>query len=232
MTDEKLLGWGYQQIGWLLDEVEREGAGIPEKYRAADHERFDIEAIREQDAVRQARLEAGSKISFAFTWEALHPDMTSDAVSRQRVKSVGSIEGQIRRAITGLRNDETLLALLSVKMIASPDTGGGIHEAIEGMERTVLALQSLRQELSGVAPLRELNTSRQDLLFQGLANAYREIIGVEPREGYSCNYHDPQGPFVAFVKAALQLAGAKPKSQAALEGAIKSAGIMAVSEES
>lgn len=231
MTDEKLLGWGYRQIGWLLDEVESAGAVIPEKYRSVDHERFDIEAVREQDAVRLARLSAGQLISFAFTSSAMHPNVASDAVARQRLIRAGRIEGQIRRAISSLREDETMLALLSARMLADPDSGGGIHGVIAGMDRAVLALQSLSSELPEAAPIKGTIPTKQQLLFQELASAYQEIIGAEPRDGYSCNYHDPQGPFVAFVKAAFQLADAAPMKQAALEGAIKSAGIMVASEE-
>lgn len=224
MTDGKLSGWGYQQIGWLLDQVESAGAIIPEKYRTVNHDRFDIESSREQDAVRQARLEAGNKISFAFTWEALYPDMARDAVSRQRVESAGKIEGQIRRAIVGLRDDKTLLALLSAKMLANPDTGGGAHEAIRAMECTLLSLQSLRQELSDVAPLRDLNISRQGLLFEQLAKSYQEILGIDPHSGMVYSYQAYHGPFVTFLHAAFTLAGKPALNDEAMTKALQRSG--------
>jgi hypothetical protein len=50
----------------------------------------------------------------------------------------------------------------------------------------------------------------QGLLFDGLANAYRDGLDADPAEALVKTFNKPGGAFVAFVRAAFTLAE-KPK---------------------
>ena len=70
------------------------------------------------------------------------------------------------------------------------------------------------------APWPDLGMTALELLSDRLAEAYREGLDANPLRDSTTSYHDPRGPFVAFVRAAHQLAGENPPSATALETAL------------
>ena len=162
----KLTGWGYEEIGWLLEQVRKEGGVIPDRYHPADG---DPAAI---NSARHARLGFGQAISGAFSWHRFHRDLTSDAPWKQRVSSLAALRGQVSRIQRALDADPRLRSKLSDAV--GFDNGIGLHEISLGLRRLGDAAQKLEAVVGETAPLPDIGMTAQEMLLDRLAKAYRE----------------------------------------------------------
>ena len=95
----------------------------------------------------------------------------------------------------------------------------GLEEIEYGLLSLKNAADLINADWLGVAMMGDVGTA-QECLFHGLARAYRKGLRADPADGSTTSYHDPRGPFVAFIQAAHQLAGKEALSRTALESAL------------
>jgi len=219
-------GWGYAQVGWLLEEVRGAGGTIPDRYYPKD---VSGEApLREREAAlaaaRTARSDFGNEISDAFSWHRLHGDLTSAARAKARVRSLSALPGQAARLQRTLHDDPWLRRKLSDAI--GFDNGIGLHEISEGLQRLAKTARDLAAVMEGTALWPELGMTAQELLFKRLAAAYRDGLDANPSQGTVKTYNAPSGPFVAFVRAAFCLAEQPDLTDPALYKALQRAGLI------
>lgn len=224
IIESELRGWGYEAIGWLLDEVKLAGGKIPEKY-------YFKENLPDQLAnVRQARQDFGYHgLSFAFTWERLHLEMTSVATENRRHKRLESLQKQIRLLLSTLKGDDILMSRLSIRIPVDQDTGVDLFEIINGIEKLKNAVVNEKKSIVlNSEPLlkRQEYGSKDTFLLKRLAKTYEEHFDLNPRDGLIKTYNNPKGPFVTFIDCAFVLAGRSRKSRTALYKALDRAGFM------
>lgn len=213
MSDQDFRGWGFQEIGWLLDQVEAEGGTIPARYRHQDN------SPEEWKRVREARQKLGSNISWAFTWKGVSRGLGGDAKAQKRLALMGKIQGQLQRALSGFEGDPMLQTLIDAKFGINEVTGSGLSDLLDEMRRLSDILIAARS----AAPTSGLNgePQGQQRLFSLLAKAYREGIEADPATDIAKTYRDYHGPFVAFVHAAFHLAGQPSQTGEALTKALQ-----------
>ncbi|OUS06354.1 hypothetical protein A9Q96_09445 [Rhodobacterales bacterium 52_120_T64] len=219
--DKIAIGFGYVQIGLLLDRVRRAGGSIPSGYY--------VQQGREQDAVRTARLKLGGDISNAFMWYDLHPRLTQKGTANKRLKALIRIEARMASILNDI-NDNDLGTEISPLIRRNVDTGVGYHEIVGGMDALREAVTRLRRETGDPEPPLKINQSQNSLLLERLTEVYRESIGMDPLDGLGRNYHDLSGPFPEFLRSAYQLRGLKEPSDAGLEKALERAGLIGSSD--
>lgn len=219
--DKTVIGFGYIQIGLLLEKVRQAGGSIPSKYYAQQG--------CEQDAVRAARLKLGGDISNAFMWYDLHPRLTQKGVANKRLKALIKIEAQMASVLEDI-NDNDLGNEICPLIRRNVDTGVGYHEILDGMDALREAVTRLKRETGDPEPPLKINQSQNSLLLERLTKVYRESIGMDPLDGLGRNYHDLSGPFPEFLRSAYELRGLKKPSDAGLEKALERAGIFGTSD--
>lgn len=225
MTQHPSPGWGFQQMGWLLQEVKAAGGDIPSRYHASGHN------PTEWKSARIARSNLGQSISWAFTTEVLTRDLKSEPKARQRLDALGRLEGQLNRSIEILDNDKTLSGWVADQLrLTLPDYQADdgysehmqprLHDILISMRR-LRDVAKARQDFLGSAPLGKLEANPQEVLLVGLAKAYRKGLDAEPMAGMKKSYNAYHGPFPAFVCAAYYLEGRAVPEAAALTKSIQ-----------
>jgi hypothetical protein len=217
---EGLTGWGFQEIGWLLAEVERDGLKIHSRYFPASAGPDSYEAAR------LARDELGRRISFSFTLKNTHLDMTSNARPKNRASSAGRISSQISRIVRAINDDPALKSLMSTELAKQSSIRGGPLIGF-GIDDYILAIKTLQLAATAIsstngnksAPL-SLGQRAQELFFQSLAKTFNECLKPLPDQWATASYHDPRGPWIVFIRAAYRLAGETTPSVSALEAAM------------
>ncbi len=202
----------------LLLCVCRAGGKIPPRYVPVD----DTPAAG--DASREALGEFADDLSWVFTNYELFPRWRSNDLARKNYEKLRSIRTQAKMLSRGLE-DEAVAPGLSRHVPIDPLTGFGFADIVEGISLLVKACSSRREELKAMglhdhAPLADQTVTRQEQLFLNLAATYRKGLDAEPKDKLVTSYHDPQGPFVAFVNAAYRLGGLPSLKPSALEKAL------------
>lgn len=121
-------GWGFQEIGWLLDEVCRAGGSIPDRYMALGHTSVNLAAVRRE------RLCLGRAISCAFSWERMHPELTSEARSKKRVDDAAKISAQVARIVRAMERDKLLTSGLSGRLSGHHNSAGCLIAWMKDLE--------------------------------------------------------------------------------------------------
>ncbi|MDF3381942.1 MULTISPECIES: hypothetical protein [unclassified Sulfitobacter] len=219
--ENTVIGFGYIQIGLLLEKVRQAGGSIPSKYY--------VQQGCEQDAVRAARLKLGGDISNAFMWYDLHPRLTQKGAANKRLKALVRIESRMASVLEDI-NENGLANEISPLVRRNVDTGVGYHEIVDGMDALRKAVMRLRRETGDPEPPLKINQSQNSLLLERLTKVYREGIGMDPLDGLGRNYHDLSGPFPEFLRSAYQLRGLERPSDAGLEKALERAGLLGASD--
>lgn len=224
IIESELRGWGYEAIGWLLDEVKLAGGKIPEKY-------YLKESLPDQLAnVRQARQDLGYHgLSFAFTWDGLYLEMTSAAAEKVRHKTLESMHKQIALLLNALKDDDILSSRLSSNIPVDQDSGVGLFEIINGIKRLkdAVSKEKKRTIIDSEPLLRKQETgSRETFLLKQLAKTYEKHLELNPRDGLIKTYNNPKGSFVTFIDCAFILAGRPKKSREALYKSLQRAGFI------
>ncbi len=220
-------GWSFDAIGWLLEEVQRAGGAIPGRYH------WKSDTPQNLQAAREARNALAQKISGAFSWEQLHPELTSAARQKNRPDVASRINGQAKRLLTSLQEDARLTHLLAADINMPP----GI--SMSDFMFALTDLQSAAEERAKIpsegAALISSNTPAQEQLFQELAKVYRDRehgLDADPRQGVirknsaERDLIEMEGPFIAFVRCAYALAGKPQLTVAALCKALQRAKII------
>lgn len=223
MRSRPLPGWGFEQVGWLLQEVTAAGGIVPSRYHCASDE------PEEWERVRKARIRLGQTINLAFTHERLVYELGSEAKARSRLKALRSIEGQLGRALRAFDADPALSAWVTGEMLRpQPQRPNGsddpaqieasLNEVLAGMRHLRDVAKSLGRSPEG-APLSGLG-SPQDVLLSRLAAGYRKGMDADPIKDTVNKNNDYRGPFPAFVRAAYHLAGRGERGADALTQSI------------
>lgn len=219
----------FNAIGQLLDEVRRAGGVIPARYYPED------DTPEAYTAARKARDKLWRKISLAFTWEKLHPELTSEARQKNRPEVAKRIKGQARRLSESLQEDSTLTDLMAMEMGLSPLTGVGMRDFAQFLKALEKAAGKMAKGPSRSEALLTLSMTAQVQLIQGLAEAYSasdEGLDADPKQGIVRKGNESrelikmQGPFVSFVRCAYALAKKPALNEAALCKALQRAEII------
>lgn len=220
----ELRGWGYESIGWLLEEVKKAGGEIPEKYYPTENSPDQLASVR------KARNDFGYHgLSLAFTWEKLYLEMVSVATEKRRQATLCSMQNQIRLLLDSLKSDEILLSRLSIRIPVDQHSGVGLFEIINGLQKLKDAVADEKRNIDpNYEPLlaKEKDISKRSCLLNHLAETYKEHLALDPRQGFTKTSNNPTGPFIVFIKCAFILAGEEALSQAALYQALRRANFM------
>ena len=222
-------GWDFSAIGWLLDEVKQAGGEIPRRYYRTD------DALEAYETVRSSRAALGRKISWAFTWEKSHHDLTSEALQKNRPKIAKKIRDQGRRLSESLQEDPALTNILATKMGLSPFKNVVMGDFMDLLKALEQAAGDILMGSGNSTALLPLSVTAQELLIQRLAKAYNDSengLDADPRQGVVRKGNESrelvamQGPFVAFVRCAYALAKKPALNEAALCKALQRAEII------
>lgn len=218
--------WSFDEIGWLLDEVERAGGIVPPKFR---RESDSPDAFR---SVREARNALGRKIYAAVSWELLHQDLTSEARQKNRPKVARRINDQTQRLLNSLQEDPHLTRLLGAEMDMPP--GMSMDDLVQ-MLAILQRAAGERDERPNHVASPVANTTAQEQFLQDLSIIYQNSefgLGADPKHGITRKINssrelvDMQGPFVEFVRCVYKLAGRQALTPAGLCKALQRASII------
>ncbi len=171
-------------------------------------------------------------VSYSFTMHEALPDLTEPGRANRRAKDLDRIAAQIGRLKTSLedldgkarrvkrsrgspkeaeahvRSDEVLVRRLDQ---ALPVDFPGIIETVAALSD---AVAEVRGQLGAVPPLPIQTAPPQAYLVQALAACYSKHFRTDPHLGLTKQYRNFGGPFPAFCRVALEIAGKPPMAEA------------------
>ena len=218
--------FGFEQVTNLLHKLADAGGVIPARYALGMEE--PEASPGEWQCCREARLDLGNSLSFAFKLREILPSLTRDADVKARSKMLVSLRVQLLRTQSLLKpiyEDPILEGHLSAKTAADIDCGLTLGELIDALKFLNEAAFEVIAQIGTSAPLPNVETTPQVLLYQQLAVVFREHIEADPTEGLTRTWMKPGGPFAIFVKTAHAMAGL-PITDSALHKALSRAGLM------
>ncbi len=157
--------FGFAQVTNLLGKVADAGGVIPARY-ALGMEDGAKSSPEEWKCCREARLELGSSLSIAFTFEEILPDLTRDARAKARQKQLVSLRVQLGRTLSLLKpisEDPILESYLSNKTAADIDFGLTLGQLNEALQLLDAAAREVLAQLSTSAPLPDMTWTPQGL---------------------------------------------------------------------
>jgi hypothetical protein len=185
----------------LLEDVRVAGGEIPDRFAG--------------DGSCKPRAFLYSRIAWAFTLAADCADREGKARAKKRVRSLAAMKKAIQVVRTAICDRVILGELSRALHRLEPGSAHLVMEISEKLSLLQEAAARVDNDLVGT------DQSMLECLFTRLACIYRDEFGADPLRGVTTSYHDPRGPFVAFVQATyIRLGQSEPLSKAALESGL------------
>jgi hypothetical protein len=219
--------WGFEQISYLLAQVQEAGGTVPGRYLSPD------------DAARTACLRLGRALALAFAMELVDEEFKTDMRWERRIEQLWSIETNANSILEDIGNDPVLrlMATTVPPDRRTSDSEGGYDKSnlfdslkfsLQLVAKRASSAKKLLEEFgrSGGFEMNMDGPSSQPTLLQSLDSIYEEYLDSDPLSGIVKTYNKPGGPFVAFVRAAHHVAKKPAMNDATLYKALQRAGLI------
>ncbi|CCD90953.1 hypothetical protein BRAO375_1270030 [Bradyrhizobium sp. ORS 375] len=219
--------WDYEQIGYLLAQVQEAGGTVPGRY------------FSPAEAARTERTRLGRALALACAMELVDEEFKSDMRWERRIERLWSIETKANSILDDMGNDP-ILRLMATTVAPDRRTsddegdcdGSSLFESLKSSLQLVARRASSARKLleefgrAGGFEMDMDGPSKQSTLIQSLDSIYEEYLDGDPLSGIVKTYNKPGGPFVAFVRAVYHVAMRPEMSDATLYKALQRAGLI------
>jgi hypothetical protein len=197
----------YAAVGRVLDAVRAAGLEPPSAAWPAGPGSNEVDVMATS---REWRRELSQRVSWAYTFHALGPDLRSDARSSRRTKNLADVNHLANRLLALIRDDDMPLSG-NLGHHLDPEVGESIDAALLGLEAIAFAAREevKRRRIAGIADKAVSADAKDGSLEWGtsvefvsrLAGIFEQAFGSAAAITYDKKRKPVVGPFVMFVTA-------------------------------
>lgn len=212
----------FQAVGRVIAKVAKEDPSLGEEFEMPQSQ--DLEAW---ERVRIARLDLANSISWAYHYQDMYADFSSDSRARQQYENLAKMT-RLVRTLCSLMDDPKLPLRDSLAGYFPALDEDGFH--IADLSQTMFGLERLQQAcMQEREHLKSLGLHEKALLsvlpndgslptpgsafISHLGKVFEQTFGKPPSFSFTAE-REPSGPFLAFVEAVTTEMGAPLRGDA------------------